>query len=147
MVDRVILITCGTRQVSRWSEQRRPPPAAGFLSAAYLEAQLQGDFEQREVGQALHERGDFEGILSQFEVVGGRVDVLLDGLQHYLELTGVTWWRHKRAAVLGNAAFFSVRKAAASSCREEGVPLAAVSMVEASSHCWLSMWLSVNQRG
>lgn len=26
-------------------------------------------------------------------------------------------------------------------------PLAAVSMVEASSHCWDSMWLKVNQRG
>jgi len=46
----------------------------------HLEAQLQGDFEQRDVRQALHERGDFEGILGQFEDVGGRVDVLLDGL-------------------------------------------------------------------
>lgn len=62
-----------------------------FWCAVYLKAQLQGDFEQREVRQALHERGDFEGILSQLEDVGGRVDVLLDGLQHDLELTGVTW--------------------------------------------------------
>lgn len=27
------------------------------------------------------------------------------------------------------------------------LPLAAVSMVDASSHCWDSMWLKVNQRG
>ena len=31
--------------------------------------------------------------------------------------------------------------------RNGGLPLAAVSMVEASSHCWDSMWLRVNQRG
>lgn len=46
----------------------------------YLKTQLQGDFEQRDVWQAVHERGDLEGILGQFEDVRRGVDVLLDGL-------------------------------------------------------------------
>lgn len=50
------------------------------VCAVYLEAQLQGDFEQRDVRQAVHEGGDFEGILGEFEDVWGGVDVLLDGL-------------------------------------------------------------------
>lgn len=31
--------------------------------------------------------------------------------------------------------------------QDNPVPLAAVSIVDASSHCWDSMWLRVNQRG
>lgn len=50
------------------------------VCVVYLKTQLQGDFEQRDVRQAVHEGGDFEGILGQFEDVGCRVDVLLDGL-------------------------------------------------------------------
>lgn len=46
----------------------------------YLKAQLQGDFQQSDVRQAVHERGYFKGILCQFEDVRGRVDVFLDGL-------------------------------------------------------------------
>ena len=50
------------------------------VCVAHLKTQLQGHFEQRDVGQAVHEGGDLEGILGQFEDVGGGVDVLLDGL-------------------------------------------------------------------
>ncbi len=50
------------------------------VCVVYLKTQLQGDFEQRDVRQAVHESGDFEGILGQFEDVGCGVNVLLDGL-------------------------------------------------------------------
>ncbi|TNN68161.1 hypothetical protein EYF80_021644 [Liparis tanakae] len=56
-VDSVILITCEEPQT-----------------------QLQGDFEQRNVGQAVHESGDLEGVLGQFEDVsehsGGQFTLL-----------------------------------------------------------------------
>ena len=35
----------------------------------YLQAQLQGDFEQCDVRKAVHQRGDLEGVLGQFEDV------------------------------------------------------------------------------
>lgn len=35
----------------------------------YLETQLQGHFEQCDVWQAVHEGGNFEGILGEFEDV------------------------------------------------------------------------------
>jgi len=56
---------------------------------SYLQPQLQRHLEQRDVGQAVHERGDLERVLGQLEDVRGRVDVLLDGLEHRLEFARV----------------------------------------------------------
>lgn len=41
--------------------------ACVMVARRHLKAQLQRDFEQRDVWQAVHKSGDFEGILGQFE--------------------------------------------------------------------------------
>lgn len=56
----------------------------------YLQSQLQRDFEKCDVRQAVHQRGDLERILCQFEDVRRGVNVFLDGLQDCLQPPTVT---------------------------------------------------------
>ncbi len=56
----------------------------------YLQSQLQRDFEKRDVRQAVHQSGDLERILCQFEDVRRGVNVFLDGLQDCLQPPTVT---------------------------------------------------------
>lgn len=58
---------------------------------AYLQSELQRDFEKRDVRQAVHQSGNLKRILCQFEDVRGGVNVFLDGLQDRLQPTTVTW--------------------------------------------------------
>lgn len=58
---------------------------------AHLQSQLQRDFEKCDVRQAVHQCGDLERILCQFEDVRRGVNVFLDGLQDRLEPATVTW--------------------------------------------------------
>lgn len=50
------------------------------MKRGYLKTQLQGDLQQSDVRQTVHEGRYLKGILRQFEDVRGGVNVLLYGL-------------------------------------------------------------------
>lgn len=56
----------------------------------YLQSKLQRYFKKRDVRQAVHQSGNLERILCQFEDVRGGVNVFLDGLQDCLQPPAVT---------------------------------------------------------
>lgn len=57
---------------------------------AYLQSKLKRDFEKCDVRQAVHQSGNLERILRQFEDVRRGVDVFLNGLQDRLQPPTVT---------------------------------------------------------
>ena len=63
--------------------------------SVYLQPQLQRDFEKCDVRQAVHQSGDLERVLCQFEDVRRGVNVFLDGLQDRLQPATVPWKRHQ----------------------------------------------------
>lgn len=58
---------------------------------AHLQSELQRNLKKSDVRQAVHESGDLESILCQFEDVRRGVDVFLDGLQDRLQPATVTY--------------------------------------------------------
>lgn len=71
-----------------------------MVVSAYLQSELQRDFEKCDVRQAVHQSGDLERILCQFEDVRRGVNVFLDGLQDCLQPATVTWKRKQDSNAL-----------------------------------------------